>query len=77
MGHSGRRHNSAAIKGIRMTNYVVVIACGEKDIDFIMEAEAKPTFNQVVDFVMHTPEISSQLGGAGLHSFSVVSVEEK
>lgn len=60
-----------------MTNYVVVIASGEKHIEFIMEATEQPEFNQVVDFVMHTPEISSQLGGAGLHSFSVVSVEEK
>lgn len=60
-----------------MKNYVVVIASGTNNIEFIMESNELPEFQQVADAVMRTPSISSQLGGAGLHSFSLVSVEEQ
>ncbi|MDM5069904.1 hypothetical protein OB952_21455 [Aeromonas salmonicida] len=60
-----------------MKNYVVVIANGTNNIEFTMEADEMPVFQQIVDAVMHTPSISSRLGGAGLHSFTLVSIEEQ
>ena len=60
-----------------MKSYTVVIASGDNNIKFTMAAEDVPVFHQVADMVINTPAISSQLGGAGLHSFSVVSIEEQ
>ncbi|MCE9957871.1 hypothetical protein [Aeromonas rivipollensis] len=60
-----------------MKKYVVIITCGPKTIEFIMESSEAPRHSQVADKVMNTPALSSQLGGPGLCSFCIVSVKEQ
>ena len=61
-----------------MKKYVVIIACGPKVIEFVMESSEAPRHRQVADKVMNTPAISSQLGCSGLGaSYCIVSVKEQ